>query len=214
MLWYQPLVCPWTDRQAERERGRQRDTIPVSISALFSSSVFALASVTHHTSKPMETAKAMADSSLVGAGDAHGGLRQATADHPATLLEEVHQRQGLQGAKDKHHEAPVHRQAKQRISQADSAPSVLALASLSLPLAIWSQPTDKQTNEQTNRQAGRQTDIQTKRERERLFPSLALLLHLSSPCPLTQHRNNKSREAEREQTSLSPVLWYQPLVCP
>ena len=102
----------------------------------------------------MEKAKAKADSSLVGAGDAHGGLRQAIADHPATLLEEVHQRQGLQGTKGKHHEAPVHRQAKQRNSQADSAPSVLALASLSLPLAIWSQPIDKQTN----RQAGKHTD--------------------------------------------------------
>ena len=79
----------------------------------------------------MEKAKAKADSSLVGAGDAHGGLRQATADHPATLLEEVHQRQGLQGAEGKHHEAPVHRQAKQRNSQADSAH-----LSLSLPLAF------------------------------------------------------------------------------
>ena len=79
----------------------------------------------------MEKAKAKADSSLVGAGDAHGGPRQATADHPAALLEEVHQREGLQGAKGKHHEAPVHRQAKQRNSQADSAH-----LSLSLPLAF------------------------------------------------------------------------------
>ena len=46
-------------------------------------------------------------------------------------------------------------------------PPLSLLASLSLPLAIWSQPTDRQTNKQTNRQAGRQTDIQTKRERER-----------------------------------------------
>ena len=55
----------------------------------------------------------------------------------------------------------------------------------SLPLAIWSQPTDKQANKQTGRQAGRQTDRQTDKEREseRLFPSLPLLLHLSSPLP-------------------------------
>ena len=109
------------------------------------------------------------------------GLRQATADHPATLLEEVHQRQGLQGAKGKHHEAPVHRQARQRNSQADSAPSVLACLSV---LALGHMvSTYRQANKQANKQTGRQADRHTDKERERLFPSLALLLHLSSPLP-------------------------------
>ena len=39
MIWYQPLVCPWTDRQAERKRereeDREKDTVPCLSLAIF-----------------------------------------------------------------------------------------------------------------------------------------------------------------------------------